>query len=501
MLSFTTTRKGFFTMATSIAAMLAGCAAQEEQPTGTESTSGSGESTANEATSVSARETITDDTAGGHAITVSGETAAYTSVDVVKTGDDAGNDEADFYGTNAAVYAEEGATLTLDDVTVTTDGAHANAVFSYGEGTTINISNSTIETSSNNSGAIMVTGGGTLVATDVTAHTTGNSSAPIRSDRGGGLQQVSGGTYTSDGGGSPVVYSTADVQVSGAMLESTSSQGIVVEGKNSVSLADCQLVASNTSKNSDKSDWYQAVMIYQSMSGDAAQGAAAFNAKGGSITNKNGDVFFVNNTVCTIGLEGTSITNEDAQGNFLRAAAAGWGREGSNGGQVTINASGQHIDGTMLVDEVSNLNLYLKGGSDFVGAINPDAAAGEVYVELEDGSTWELTADSHIKALTCGTDAITLGGFTLTVGEEAYAEGTASTGDPIEVTVSESTGGPGEGGEPPEKPGEGGPGAPDGEKPDGEPPAKPDGDMGGEPPAMPDGEPPAKSGSTSSSSK
>ncbi|MBR3313620.1 MAG: hypothetical protein IKG18_05715 [Atopobiaceae bacterium] len=488
MFTFATTRKGFFALATSMAAMLAGCAAEgQDDAAQTEAESGAAGSA-----EPSARESITDDSNGGHAIAVSATTADYASVDVTKTGDDDG-DEADFYGTNAAVYAEEGATLNLDDITVTTNGAHANAVFSYGEGSTINISNSTIETSSNNSGAIMVTGGGTLIASNVTAHTVGNSSAPIRSDRGGGLQQVTGGSFTSDGMGSPVIYSTADVQVTGASLESTSAQGVVVEGKNSVALTDCDLVASNTSKNSDKSDWYQAVMIYQSMSGDAAEGAASFLAKGGTITNAHGDVFFVNNTVCTIGLEGVSITNEDTEGNFLRAAAAGWGNEGSNGGQITLKARGQQLDGAMLVDEVSNLNLYLSEGSTFVGSINPDGAAGEVYVEVEDGSTWELAADSYITSLTCGDAAIKLNGFVLTVGEAAYEEGTTSEGEPIEVQVSESTGGPGGNGEPPEKPGEGGPGGPGQgseppEKPsgNGEPPEKPSGD--GEPPEKPAGE-------------
>ena len=468
MTEFTFTRKGFLAMTTVFGAMLASCAAQTDDTSGAaQASDGAGVAT------TGTRESISDDSNGGHAISVSAETADYKAVDVTKTGDDDG-DEADFYGTNAAVYAEQGAKLTLDDVTVTTDGAHANAVFSYGEGTDIVISNSTIETSANCSGGIMVTGGGALEATGLTVHTTGNSSAPIRSDRGGGTQVVQGGTYKSEGMGSPVVYSTADVRVTSATMESTSSQGIVVEGKNSVRLDGCQLVANNVSKNSDKSDWYQAVMIYQSMSGDAAEGAAAFEAKGGSITNRNGDIFFVNNTICTIGLSGVAITNEDATGNLLRAAAAGWGNEGSNGGQVTLEADGQSLEGTMLVDEVSNLNLYLRDGSTFVGAINPEGAAGEVYVEIEDGNVWELAADSHISALTCGTDAVTLNGHVLTVGEATYEEGMASTGEAIEATRTESHGGPGDGSEPPEKPPSGsGPEGGMGDGPGGTPPQKP----------------------------
>ena len=474
-----TTRRGFFAMSTSMAAFLAGCAAQSGGNQSASSVSGGAASTSAE------RKSISDSSNGGHAIAVSGKEESYVSVDVTKTGDDDG-DEADFYGTNAAVYAENGATLNLDDITVDCNGQHANAVFSYGEGTTVNISNSTISTTSNTSGGIMVTGGGALNATDLTVHTTGNSSAPIRSDRGGGTQVVKGGSFTSDGKGSPVIYSTADVQVSDASLTSNSSQGVVVEGKNSVALSNCKLSANNNSKNSDKSDWFQAVMIYQSMSGDAAVGQAAFSAKDGSITNENGDVFFVNNTVCTIALEGVAITNNDASGNFLRAAAAGWGSEGSNGGQVTINTSKQEIAGNMLVDDVSNLNLHLTNGSAFVGAINPDAG-GEVFVEVADGSTWELTGDSHISSLTCAANGILLKGHTLTVGDTPYAEGTESSGTPIETKVSESNGG--QGGEPPQKPGGDG----------GEPPAKPEGDGAAGGPNG-GGEPPAKPGENQSSS-
>ena len=50
----------------------------------------------------------------------------------------------------------------------------------------------------------------------------------------------------------------------------------------------------------------------------------------------------------------------DGEVYFLRAAAAGWGSEGSNGGQVNLNTSKQTISGNMLVDDVSVLNLYLK---------------------------------------------------------------------------------------------------------------------------------------------
>ena len=434
---------------------------------------------------ITVNETVENNADSEHAITADGENTSYSNTQVSKTGDSDAGDEADFYGDNAAIFASNGAALDLNEMVISTDGTHANAVFSYGEGTTVNISDSYIETSGNCSGGLMTTGGGTMNAENVTVTTSGNSSAAIRSDRGGGDVNVTGGHYTTSGVGSPVIYSTADITVDGAYLESTASQGVVVEGANSVTLNDVTLVANNTTKNGDHSDWYQAVMIYQSMSGDASEGLSSFAMTDGSLTNVTGDVFFITNTTTTIDLTNVGISNQDPEGIFLRAAAAGWGNEGSNGGQVTLTASDQTIDGDMVIDEVSALNLYLTEGSNYTGAINADGTAGEVYVEIGSGSTWTLTGDSYITALTCDADAIDLNGHTLYVNGEAYTEGTASEGEAVEMTVSEGSGMgmPGEG---PDGMGEAPDGSSDG--PGGTPPELPDGAAPGEPPS---GDPPA----------
>lgn len=439
-------------------------------------------------------ETVENSEDSSHAITADGEEVTVSNTAVTKTGDSGQGDEADFYGDNAAIFAADGGTLNLTDMVVETDGTHANAVFSYGEGTTVNISDSYIETSGNCSGGIMTTGGAAMNAENLTINTSGNSSAAIRSDRGGGTVTVTGGSYTTSGTGSPVIYSTADITVNNAEMESTASQGVVVEGKNSVTLNNVELTADNNTKNSDKSDYYQAVMIYQSMSGDADEGTSSFTMNGGRLTNANGDIFFVNNTATTIDLTDAEIIN-NGDGIFLRAAAAGWGSEGSNGGHVNMTAADQEINGDMVVDEVSELNLYLKDNSTFTGAVNSDGAAGSVYVEIEEGSKWILTGDSYITSLTCGADAIDLNGYTLHVGDQTYEASTESAGEAIEFTVSSASGN-GSGspdGKPGENGGNGGPGGKGGPGGDGStPPEKPDGER-------PDGKPGQKSSSTSDS--
>ena len=355
---------------------------------------------------------------GGHAIFANKGQTFFSNITVRKTGSVQG-DKADFYGENAAVLAVDGAALTLREASVSTEGEHANAVFSYGEDSVVDIADSTITTLGDFSGGLMTTGGGTMNAANLVIRTSGRSSAAIRSDRGGGTVRVSGGTYSTDGVGSPAVYSTADISVKNAELVSRVSQAVVIEGDNSVQLENVTVTANNTEKNSGKSPWYQAVMLYQSMSGDSDEGSAEFTMLGGSLTSLNGDVFFVSNTLAVINLTGAEIMNDDPDGVFLRAAAAGWGREGQNGGHVELRTAAQKLEGDILADKLSTVSISLADGSVLTGAVNP-SDEGEVSITLTDGARWSLTGDSHVKSLNAEGGSIQLNGYILTVDGTEY---------------------------------------------------------------------------------
>ena len=353
------------------------------------------------------------------ALLVSGGTSTVTNATVTKSGDSDG-DDSDFYGTNAAVLAEAG-TLNISGSSITTDGVHANAVFATGDGV-INISDSTITTSSNTSGGIMVTGGGTLTANNLTVKTSGNSSAPIRSDRGGGTITVNGGYYESNGTGSPVVYSTADITVNDAEMVSTASEGVVVEGKNSVTLNGVTMTADNNTHNG-KSETYKAIFLYQSMSGDADEGTASFTSKDSEINVLNGDTIFVTNTTAQVYLENNAISNES--GDFLRIQSGAWGNEGSNGGHVTATLNNQRIEGDIIVDGVSSLSLTLENGSKLFGAIDTENQAQQVDLTMSADSVLVLTGDTYVDSLTnedSENSNIYLNGYKLYVnGEETAA--------------------------------------------------------------------------------
>ena len=366
-----------------------------------------------------------------NAILVSGDVnASISNITVEKTGDSDGGDSTSFYGTNSAILAKGGATLTIKNATITTDATGANGVFSYGgsattnntssDGTTVNISDSTITTTKGNSGGIMTTGGGTTNAKNLTITTSGQSSAAIRSDRVGGTVNVDGGTYTTNGVGSPAIYSTAEITVKNAKLISTTSEGAIIEGKNSITLENVELTDTHTKNVRSKT--YKNIFIYQSMSGDAAEGVATFTAKNSTITTNKGDSFYVSNTSAVINLTNNKIINNDSTGYFLRAQADAWGNEGSNGGKVTLNLTNQEIEGNIGVDKISSLTMNMTSSS-FKGII--DAKDGEVKLTLDKSSTITLTGDSYVTSLINSDSSnsnINLNGYKLYVGGKEFTK-------------------------------------------------------------------------------
>ena len=344
-----------------------------------------------------------------NAISVSGNiTSTLSNITVTKTGDSDGGDNTSFYGTNSAIIAKDGANVTIKDSTIETDATGANGVFSYGgsattnnssnDGTTVTISDSKITTKKDNSGGIMTTGGGIMNANNLTINTAGTSSAAIRTDRGGGTVTVNKGTYTTTGQGSPAIYSTANVTVTDAKLISKASEGIVIEGKNSVTINSCELVDTNNKLNG-QSTTYKNIFLYQSMSGDAATGQAEFTAKDSKITTNKGDSFYVTNTTAIINLENNTIKNTDSTGNFLRVQKDSWGTLGSNGGNVTLNMTKQKAKGNIVIDSISTLTMNMKSSSSLEGAINTDNTAKSITLKLDKSSKIKLTADSYVTSL------------------------------------------------------------------------------------------------------
>jgi len=404
----------------------------------------------NGATTISSGETQTNQTysssdADENALLIdTSDSVTITNPTVTKSGDSDGGDNCNFYGINSGITVKGGGTVTVTGGTVEATATGANGVFSYGgnggqngaegDGTTVIIKDTVINTTGDNGGGIMTTGGGIMQAENLTVTTSGRSSAAIRTDRGGGTVTVTGGSYTTSGLGSPAIYSTADITVSDATLVSNLSEGVCIEGKNSVTINNSDLTANNTQMNGNAT-FLDSIMIYQSMSGDADSGTSSFTMNGGTLTSKSGHVFHVTNTNAIINLSGVTINNEDSSNVLLSVCDDGW--SGSSN-IATLNADGQILNGTILVGDNSTLTLNLTNSSAFTGTVSGEiinakgttvsTEVGTVSVTLDDTSKWSLTADTYITEFNGNAANVINNGYTLYVNGVAL-EGTSDSGE------------------------------------------------------------------------
>ena len=302
------------------------------------------------------------------------------------------------------------------------------------EGTTeANIENVEITTYSDKSRGLDATYNGIINAKNVVINTNGQSCAALATDRGEGEVHVTNselntGVSKQSGRGSPIIYSTGNITVANSVGTAYVSQIACIEGKNSIELSNCDLSAAAGGNRQDNGEYVDlgGVFIYQSMSGDADVGTSTFTAKDSVLSilsdsdcYESAPMFHVTNTKAIINLEKTELNF--GSGTLLDVSGQSqWGTVGSNGGELTFNAKDETLDGNVIVDSISSLNMTLSSTS-YVGTINPSDDFGQTDVIIESGSDWTLDGDSHVSSLE-NNGEINYNGHTLYVNGVAYTE-------------------------------------------------------------------------------
>ena len=368
--------------------------------------------------------------------------------------DSTGGDNSSFYGVGAAVLATDG-TASVSNSTITTDAKGGAGLFAYGD-STIYAADSTITTHQDTSGGIHAAGGGTLYAWDLNVETNGESAAAIRSDRGGGTMVVDGGTYTSNGVGSPAVYCTANIAINNATLTANGSEAVCIEGLNSLHLFDCDL--SGNMSDDDQNDCTWGVIVYQSMSGDSEVGNSTFQMTGGKLSAGNGGLLYTTNTECTLTLDSVDITYAPDSEFFLRCTGNNnqrdWGQTGNNGSDCLFTAINQEMQGDVVWDSISDLDFYITDNSTLTGAIVDDETyagnGGDGYcnVYLAEGCTWTVTGDSTVSSIESEGSIVDADGKTVSIvatdgttyveGDSQYTITTGSYSDSVDLTGATS---------------------------------------------------------------
>ena len=146
-------------------------------------------------------------------------------------------------------------------------------------------------------------------------------------------------------------------------------------------------------------------MIYQSMSGDASVGTGNFTAKDSTLElissskyYKTAPMFFITNTDAIINLENTKLNF----GSNILISAKGtdqWGKSGLNGGNVTLNAVNQVMEGNIELDNISTLKMNLSDNSSYEGTINSENTAKNISLKIDSSSKIKLTGDSYVTSL------------------------------------------------------------------------------------------------------
>ena len=329
-----------------------------------------------------------------------------------KTGNTTNDDNSNFRGQNAVVLGIEGSQTSIKDSNITSNSIGSNAVFATGEGSVINVENTNIHTKGDSSRGLDATYKGTVNGKNLTITTEGAHSATLATDRGEGTITAEAAKLTTSGTGSPVIYSTGNITANNVNGVANKSEIGVVEGKNSITLTN-----SNVTGYHDNG-----FMLYQSFSGDAESGIARLKAENNTLTTHGTGAFiYVNNTTAEADLTGNTILMPNTTTLVKAAADSRWGKDGENGGHLTLCASNQALNGNILADAISTVALDMTNGSSLVGAINTDNTAKEVTVKISKDSSWTLTGDSYVESLTnkdtTGSN-IHLNGYKLVVADK-----------------------------------------------------------------------------------
>ena len=191
-----------------------------------------------------------------------------TNGSLEKSGSDTNGDNCNFYGINSIILSvNKKSVVKVSDSSLTADSTGSNAIFAT-DGATVYANNNTVVTSASNSRGLDATYGGTVIGNLMAISTAGDHCAALATDRGGGNISLTNSTLFTAGSGSPLLYSTGNVQVDNVTGTATGSQIAGMEGLNTILIKNSELT-SEVTKATASDPVANGVIIYQSTSGDA----------------------------------------------------------------------------------------------------------------------------------------------------------------------------------------------------------------------------------------
>lgn len=347
---------------------------------------------------------------------------------ITKSGDTSSVESSALYGMNAALLVSHGGRGTFTRAAVTTKGLGSAAAYGYSKGTYVNLTDSALSTAGDNSPLLDLTGGALMKTKNTTGISTGNGSAAIRIGEGGGIIIAEGGSFITSGTGSHGVYSAGNVTLEDTAVTAQNTKAAVIKGNNTLTVTRSTLEGN---ESTDKIPYN--IVMFSDESAIGTMGTQQFESNGSTLISHKGGMFYATGTHGKITFKSTNIIMDDPSAVLLTVTGNdgtnGWGTPGMNGGHIEVVVDGDSLDGNIVVDTISNINLTIKNNATYTGAITiiPNAEGGEAYktnadVFIASGSTWNLTGDSSLTTLyNLGT--INYNGHTITLADGTVLQG------------------------------------------------------------------------------
>lgn len=309
----------------------------------------------------------------------------------------------DYSGTNSvSLTVGEDSTTVIDGTDITASSSGSNGVFATDSGTAL-VNDTSIETMADNSRGLDATYGGTISANKITADTQGGHSAIVATDRGGGSISLADVTLSTAGSGSPLLYSTGDIQVNNVSGTSSGSQIAGMEGLNTIPIKDSTLESTVTGKTASD-PIANGTIIYQSTSGDAEASTgehATFQSVDSTLSSAigSGSMFYFTNTTADVVLQNTELDFDTDAATLTDNAAAGSGTGTASDAPITVNVDGTSTWVVTKDTTISALNVASGGDGNTVTIV----ANGKTVVSGSGDVTVTVTG-SYSTSVSAGSD-------------------------------------------------------------------------------------------------
>jgi hypothetical protein len=179
-----------------------------------------------------------------------GGTLKAKGVTLKKSGSDENGDNCNFYGLNASVLAVGSKTKAyISDSSITSTSTGSNGIFAT-DSAKVYANNVKITTKNGqNARGLDATYGGTIYANQMDISTAKEHCAALATDRGGGYISVTNSKLATKGSGSPLLYSTGDIEVENVTGTASGSQIAGMEGLNRILIYNSKLTSTNDNKS------------------------------------------------------------------------------------------------------------------------------------------------------------------------------------------------------------------------------------------------------------